>query len=62
MKNFILTAVKYFVLMNVVLFLGSLLIGGDFEFNLIANVTVPVLCAYVEYEARHMKERKFSKQ
>ena len=62
MKNFVLTAVKYFVLMNVVLYLGSLLVGGEYEFNLIANVTVPVLCAYVEYEAQHLKGKKFSKQ
>ena len=62
MDNFIRTAVKYFVLLNVALYLASLLVGSDFEFNFITNLLVPVLCAYAELEVRHLKEKRFAKQ
>ncbi len=62
MKTFILTAVKYFVLLTVLFFLGSLFSGGGFDFNPAANATVSVLCAFAELEVRHMKENGFSNQ
>ena len=50
MKYFILCSVKYFVLINIILYLGTLFVSGDFEFSFMTNVVVPVLCAYAEIE------------
>ena len=54
MKLF-LTVVKYLVLINLVLFLGDELLGIDIDFNLITNVTVPVICAFVEWETKRKR-------
>ena len=54
MKLF-LTIVKYLVVINLVLFLADELLGMDIDFNLISNVTVPVMCAVTEWV---MKEKK----
>ena len=50
--KFVLTALKYLVLMNLVLFLGDVLFDIDLEFNLITNVTMPLICAVTEWEAK----------
>ncbi len=62
MKYFILCSVKYFVLINIILYLGTLFVSGDFEFSFMTNVVVPVLCAYAEIEVRHMKAKKLADQ
>ena len=62
MNNFIRIAAKYFVLLNVALYLASLLVGDDFDFNIFRNILVPVLCAYAEIEVHHLKEKRLAKQ
>ena len=62
MKYFILCSVKYFVLINIILYLGTLFVRGDFEFSFMTNVVVPVLCAYAEIEVRNMKAKKLADQ
>lgn len=44
--NFVVKALVYIVVMNAVMSLGAGLLGGDYEFNYIYNLLVPVLCAY----------------
>lgn len=52
----VMTMLKYLVLMNLVLVVGTLLVGGDPDFNLITNVTVPVVCAFAEWEMKKNRQ------
>jgi hypothetical protein len=53
--KFVLTVVKYLVLINLVVVGGTLLLGREPVFNLITNVTVPVICAVTEWEMKGKK-------
>ena len=52
----VLTVLKYLVLVNVVLFLVDELLGIDLDFNLVSNVTIPVVCALGEWEMKKQRQ------
>ena len=56
--KFVLQAVLYIVLMNAVLFLGSLLVGTEFEFNYILNLVTLVICALAATEVKQKQAKK----
>ena len=56
--KFVLKAVFYVIVMNLVMFLGACIVGTDFEPNFVLNVVVPVLCAYASWETGKRKARK----
>ena len=59
--KFVVKALFYIVLMNAVMSLGVGLLGGDYEFNYLFNLVVPVLCAYASWSVERRKAKKFRK-
>ncbi|MBR6353788.1 MAG: hypothetical protein IKS25_06645 [Oscillospiraceae bacterium] len=57
MKKLIWKAVVYIVVMNAAMLAGTYISGGAFEFNLIFNVTVPILCAFAAWEVEQKKAK-----
>ncbi len=56
--KFVVKALVYIVLMNAVMFLGASLLGGNYEFNYIYNLVVPVLCAYASWSVEQRKAKR----
>ena len=56
--KFVLKAVLYVLVMNAVLILGAGIFGGDYEFNFLFNLVVPVICAYAAWETEQRKLKK----
>ncbi|MBQ3481294.1 MAG: hypothetical protein IJH48_03015 [Oscillospiraceae bacterium] len=48
----------YIILMNAVMFALSVLLGGDYEFNYIFNIVVPIICAGTSLEVERRKARR----
>ena len=53
--KFILTIIGYILIMNVAAIAAALLFNGEYNFNIITGIAVPVLCAYT---ARTVKAHK----
>lgn len=59
--KFVVKALVYIVLMNAVMSLGVGLLGGDYEFNYLFNLVVPVLCAYASWSVERRKGKKMKR-
>ena len=56
--KFVQKAVFYVLVMNAVLLLGAALFDGDYDFHVMFNLVVPVLCAYAAFEVEQKKAKK----
>ena len=59
--KFVMKALVYVLVMNAVLFLGACVFDGDYEFHLICNLVVPVICAWASCEAEKKRAKKLNK-
>ncbi len=55
-KSFIIKAIKYFIVINAVLFLLSRIRHESFTFHILLNVIIPVACAALELLANKAKK------
>ena len=53
--RFTLTVIGYILIMNAAAIAGALLIGGEYSFNIITGIAVPVLCAFTSRMIRAHK-------
>jgi len=56
--RFVLKALFYILVMNLVMFIGCCIFGTAFSFSIIFNLVTPIICAFVSYEMEKSRARR----